>query len=97
MARWITLKKVPYNHRFPTGAWKVWRGPGEYFEKDDVADRMVATKYAVEGKESEATKTAKSAKAKSDAADTRPADDVGADGVPSDGGADDSAPVGNAG
>jgi hypothetical protein len=51
MARWITVKKAPFDYRFPyRTAITAFTDPGEYFVKDEVAEFAVRNGYAREGK-----------------------------------------------
>ena len=47
--RRITLINVPYNYEFTRTSVAVWRKPGEYLVKAEVADHAVANGYAIDG------------------------------------------------
>ena len=53
MARWITIIKTPFDHRWPSGAITHYTKTGEFLVKDEVAERAVARGYAFEGKASD--------------------------------------------
>lgn len=85
MARWITVTKAPFDHKFAgRQAYMHFTENGEFYVKDEVADDIVARKLGAEGKASEkpvrkrksATPKPKAVKPVSDATDTGPADGV---------------------
>lgn len=49
MARRVQLLKAPYDHYWKqSSAMTVWREPGTYLVKDEVAEAMIAKGYAIE-------------------------------------------------
>lgn len=51
MARWITVKTVPFDYRWPDrSAITAFTTAGEYFVKDEVADFAIERGYASDGK-----------------------------------------------
>lgn len=49
MARRVQLLKAPYDHYWKqSSAMTVWREPGVYLVKDEVAEAMIAKGYAIE-------------------------------------------------
>lgn len=43
---WVKLNKVPFNYIWPSRAQTVWRKPGKYNVKQEVATAMIEQGYA---------------------------------------------------
>lgn len=101
MATRVNMLKVPFNYYWPkVSAVTCIRETGPVLLKDEVAEAAISQGYAVPfdpAKPKRATKPRKAARKRGNAADARQPDRVGPAGVLPHGGADDSAPVADAG